>query len=78
MSNPKLLIERLCLAIHGETPALVLEVLPSFVATLCANYGLSVAEFMVDLTRAVEADRADRALRGAAPPSAIARKPLPD
>ncbi len=52
MSDIKGLIERMCLAVHGETPEYVLEVLPIFVAVVCEKYSMSIEDFVEALRAA--------------------------
>lgn len=67
MSAPKALIEKMCLALTGETPTLVVQVLPSFVATICATFGVSIEDFIVELRE--HAAAAEQALERKGPAS---------
>ena len=56
MSDPKQLIEKFSLAVHGEDPTLVMNVLVSFIAVLCTRWKLDPENFVEALREAYRAE----------------------
>lgn len=55
-STPKQLIEKFSLAIHGEEPGVVIDVMVSFIAVLCARWKLDPEHFINALREAYQAE----------------------
>jgi len=64
MSRADQLIEKLGLAVHGETPEVVIEVLAAFARELCERYGTPVEVFVEKF----------RGAGPAVPPAALSRR----
>lgn len=52
MSNLQSLLERLGLAIHGEDPKFVMEVLPIFARVCCERFGMKIEDFVAAMLHA--------------------------